>query len=57
MPDTTFANILIGILSFAISSFFVSLYSEAMEAIFVCYLVDRDAGGPAGQTAADEKAP
>lgn len=41
VPDTTFANILIGIIAFAISSFFVSLYSEAMEAIFVCYIIDK----------------
>lgn len=51
MPDTTFANILIGIIGFAIASFFVSLYSEAMEAIYVCYLIDKDAGG------AEDKAP
>lgn len=51
MNDTTVANIIIGIIGFAISSFFVSLYSEAMEAIYVCYLIDKDAGG------ADDKAP
>lgn len=45
VPDTTFANIMIGLIAFAISSFFVSLYSEAMETIYVCYLIDKDAGG------------
>lgn len=45
VPDTTLANIIIGLLAFAISSFFVSLYSEAMETIYVCYLIDKDAGG------------
>ena len=51
VPDTTIANVLIGVIGFSIASFFVSLYSEAMEAIYVCYLVDKDAGG------ADDKAP
>ncbi len=51
VPDTTIANVVIGVIGFAISSFFVSLYSEAMEAIYVCYLIDKDAGG------ADDKAP
>lgn len=37
--------IIIGIIGYTISSFFVSLYSEAMNAIYVCYLVDKSAGG------------
>lgn len=45
VPDTTIANIIIGLIAFSISSFFVSLYSEAMETIYVCYLIDKDAGG------------
>jgi len=51
VQDTTVANIIIGVIGFAISSFFVSLYSEAMEGIYNCYLIDKDAGG------ADDKAP
>ena len=37
--------IVIGLIAFTISSFFVSLYSEAMEAVYVCYLADKEAGG------------
>ena len=43
--DLTAPMVVIGILAFTISSFFVSLYSEAMEAVYVCYLADKDAGG------------
>jgi hypothetical protein len=35
----------VGLIGFTISSFFVSLYSQAMESISVCYLIDKDAGG------------
>ena len=37
--------IVVGLIGFTISSFFVSLYSQAMEAISVCYLIDKEAGG------------
>jgi hypothetical protein len=50
VADTTFANIVVAVIGFAISSFFVSLYSQGMEAIYVCYLADK-AGGR------DDKAP
>ena len=43
--DLTAPMVVIGVLAFAISSFFVSLYSEAMEAVYCCYLADKDAGG------------
>lgn len=49
--DTTLLMIIVGLLGFTISSFFVSLYSQAMEAISVCYLIDKDAGG------SDDKCP
>ncbi len=55
VPDTTVANVIIGVIGFAISSFFVSLYSEAMEAIYVCYLVDKDAGGVEDKAPAELK--
>lgn len=45
--------VVIGLLAFAISSFFVSLYSEAMEAVYVCYLADKEAGG----ASSEDKAP
>lgn len=37
--------IVIALIGFTISSFFVSLYSEAMESIYVCYIADKEAGG------------
>jgi hypothetical protein len=51
VQDTTLANIFIAVIAFAISSFFVSLYSQGMETIYVCYLADREAGG------SEDKAP
>lgn len=45
VKDTTLLMIIVGLLGFTVSSFFVSLYSQAMEAISVCYLIDKDAGG------------
>jgi hypothetical protein len=35
----------VGLIGFTISSFFVSLYAQAMEAISLCYLIDKEAGG------------
>lgn len=37
--------ILTGVIAFTISSLFVSVYSDAMDAIYVSYLIDKDAGG------------
>lgn len=37
--------VVVGVIGFTIASFFVSSYSQAMEAISVCYLIDKDAGG------------
>lgn len=33
----------------------MSLYSEAMEAIYVCYLIDKDAGGSEDKAPAELK--
>ena len=41
IQDTTLCNIVIGIISFTISSFFASLYADAMESIFICHLVQQ----------------
>ncbi len=38
--DATFALVIVGGISFVISSFVVALYSTAMETIYVCFLVD-----------------
>ena len=43
--DTSLTMLIVAVISFTISSFFVSLYSQAMEAISVCYLIDKQAGG------------
>ena len=43
--DSSLTMLVVGLIGFTISSFFVSLYSQAMEAICVCYLIDKDAGG------------
>lgn len=51
ITDSTAALIVIGMIAFAVSSFFVSLYSEAIEAVYVCFLADSNAGGW------DDKAP
>jgi hypothetical protein len=45
VPDVTAPMVVIAMIGFTISSFFTSLYSEAMEAIYVCYLADKEAGG------------
>jgi len=38
--DSTFLLVLVGLAAFAISCFFISIYSEAMEAIYTTYLLD-----------------
>ena len=48
VQDCSLTLIIVGLLGFIISSFFVSLYSQAMEAISVCYLIDKEAGGSTG---------
>lgn len=40
--DATLFNIVIGTIAFLISSLFGSFYSDSMEAIFVCYLQDKN---------------
>lgn len=43
--DSTFTMVVVGLIAFTISSFFVSLYSQAMDSISICYMMDKDAGG------------
>lgn len=43
--DPSLLLIIVGVLSFAIASLFIAVYSEAMEAIYTTYILDADAGG------------
>lgn len=45
VPDTTAPMIVVAVIAFTVSSFFASLYTEGMEAVYVCYLADKEAGG------------
>lgn len=45
VSDTVFPNIFFALIGFAISSFFVSLYSEGMETIYICFLANHEAKG------------
>lgn len=40
--------VLVGLLAFAVSCFFISVYSESIEALYVTYLMDVDAGMDGG---------
>lgn len=48
--------IIVGLLAFAISCFFISVYSDAMESIYVTYLVDVEAGGDSKDKCPEELA-
>lgn len=45
IQDPTLIILIVGMIAFAISCFFISVYSDAMESIYVTYLVDVEAGG------------
>jgi uncharacterized protein with PQ loop repeat len=45
VTDPTLLLIVVGIVAFVISCFFVSMYSEAIESIYTTYIMDIDAGG------------
>ena len=44
VQDSTLILIVVGIVAFTISCFFVSVYSDSIEAIYITYLVDRERG-------------
>jgi hypothetical protein len=44
VQDSTLILIVVGIVAFTISCFFISVYSDAIEAIYITYLVDRERG-------------
>lgn len=47
VQDSTLILIVVGIVSFTIGCFFISVYSDAMDAIYVTYLVDKERGDAA----------
>lgn len=52
--DPTLVLVIVGLVAFAISCFFISVYSEAMEAIYTTYLLDVEAGGEANNFCPEE---
>jgi len=40
--------VIVGLSAFAISCFFIAVYSDAMESIYTTYLLDAEAGGKQG---------
>lgn len=56
IEDPTLILVIVGLLAFAISCFFISVYSDAMESIYVTYLVDVEAGGDSKGNCPDELA-
>ena len=44
VSDSTLILIVVGVVSFTIASFFVSVYSDAIEAIYMTYLIDKERG-------------
>lgn len=55
ITSTQIPLIVIAAIAFTISSFFVSLYSEAMSSIYVSYLADAEAGGSVDQDKAPQE--
>jgi len=49
MDDPTLLLIVIGVLAFAVSCFFISVYSDATESIYVTFCLDAEAGGQKGK--------
>lgn len=48
IQDSSLLLVVVGLLSFAVSSFFVGVYSDSMESIYMTYLMDVDAGMDGG---------
>lgn len=49
LEDPTLLLVIIGLLAFAVSCFFIAVYSEAMESIYTTFLLDSEAGGEKGK--------
>ena len=44
VQDATLINLVVGFAAFTISCFFISIYSDSIEAIYMTYLVDMTRG-------------
>jgi hypothetical protein len=44
VQDASLILIIVGLIAFTIASFFVSVYSDAMDSIYVTYLLDIEDG-------------
>ena len=44
IQDSSLLLVVVGLLAFAVSCFFMGVYSDSMEAIYMTYLMDVDAG-------------
>lgn len=49
MEDPTLLLVIVGLMALAVSSFFVAVYSDAMESIYTTFLLDAGAGGEKGK--------
>lgn len=45
VQDATLILIIVGLVAFTISCFFISVYSDAMDAIYTTYLLEAEEGG------------
>lgn len=44
VQDATLIMVVVGFAAFTISCFFISVYSDAIDAIYLTYLIDRERG-------------
>jgi hypothetical protein len=49
IQDSSLLLLVVGLLSFAVSCFFMGVLSDSMEGIFMTYLMDVDAGADDGK--------
>ena len=48
IQDSSLLLVVVGLIAFAISCFFMGVYSDSMESIYMTYLMDVDAGADGG---------
>ncbi len=53
VQDSSLILIIVGFVAFTISCFFISVYSDAIDAIYVTYLVDKERGDAKTECPAD----
>lgn len=49
LEDPTLLLVIVGLLALSVSSFFVAVYSDAMDSIYTTFLLDAEAGGEKGK--------